>query len=359
MSGRKGFGQEQMKQENSEEPKPQDVQRELDRTRSVHDGLTNSSVDHHQSLAIAASILALLIVIRLLLASQLFAHAKESFPLVVSAVTAAIICAAAVCVAFLIQIYTIEHLEDAASRYNLKRILWLVTGIVLLFSTLSLIFQHWYAAAVSLGLGSLILGLALQSPLASFFAWIYILIRHPYGIGDRIKIGDSSGDVIEVGYLDTRLWEFGGDYLSSDHPSGRIIQFPNSSVFNTAVYNYSWPLFPYVWNEIKFQIAYQSDFEFVASTMQKVVQREIGEDMKMGVDKFRHLLAQTPVDELEVREHPSAFFRINDNTWVEAIVRYLVHPKQAGRIKTKLIKQLLVELRAHPDKVLFPKGDSR
>jgi small-conductance mechanosensitive channel len=51
----------------------------------------------------------------------------------------------------------------------------------------------------------LILGLALQSPLKSFFAWLYILIRHPYKIGDRIKIGDSTGDVIEVGYLDTRL----------------------------------------------------------------------------------------------------------------------------------------------------------
>jgi hypothetical protein len=122
-----------------------------------------------------------------------------------------------------------------------------------------------------------------------------------------------------------------------------------------AVYNYSWPLFPYVWNEIKFHVAYQSDLEFVAATMRKIVEDQIGHEMKSGVEKFRELLAQTPVDELEVREHPSVFFQINDNTWVEAIVRYLVHPKQAGRVKNALVKQLLAELTSQPDKVLFPK----
>ncbi|HET9913733.1 MAG TPA: hypothetical protein VFQ13_17705, partial [Anaerolineales bacterium] len=47
--------------------------------------------------------------------------------------------------------------------------------------------------------------------------------------------------------LDTTLWEFGGPYLSTQHPSGRIIKFPNSLVLNETVYNYSWPLFPYIW----------------------------------------------------------------------------------------------------------------
>ena len=60
---------------------------------------------------------------------------------------------------------------------------------------------------------------------------------------------------------------------------------------------------------------------------------------------YRDLLSQTAVDHLEVREHPAAFFRVSDNTWVEAIVRYLVDPKQAGRVKSKLIPKLLEALR--------------
>ena len=52
-------------------------------------------------------------------------------------------------------------------------------------------------------------------------------------------------------------------------------------------------------------------------------------------------------------------FRVSDNTWLEAIVRYLVHPKEAGRVKTRLIEKLLRELGTQPDKVLFPKSNMR
>ena len=115
----------------------------------------------------------------------------------------------------------------------------------------------------------------------------------PYRVGDRIKIGEASGDVIDVGYLDTTLWEFGGQYLSTDHPSGRIIKFPNSNVLSSSVYNYSWALFPYIWNEVKFQIAYQSDLQFVAEVMQKAAEEEVGKEMMERVRTFRELLAQS------------------------------------------------------------------
>src|SRR5918911_5169968 len=192
-----------------------------------------------------------------------------------------------------INVYAFGRLDDAASRYNLRRILNLVVWLILVFLVNSILFANWYTAVVSLGLISLILGFALQTPITSFIGWIYILVRSPYRVGDRIKIGDATGDVIDVSYLDTTLWEFGGPYLSTDHPSGRIIKFPNSDVLSNGVFNYSWPLFPYIWNEIKFQIAYESDLEFVARTMQEIAEEEIGETMMRRVKTFRDLLAQT------------------------------------------------------------------
>jgi small-conductance mechanosensitive channel len=78
---------------------------------------------------------------------------------------------------------------------------------------------------------SLILGFALQTPITGL-------------------IGNAKGDVIDVSYLDTILWDFGGPY--------------------------SWPLFPYIWNEIKFQVAYDSDLDFITRTMQEVVEEELG-----------------------------------------------------------------------------------
>jgi small-conductance mechanosensitive channel len=267
--------------------------------------------------------------------------------------------ALALWVAKVIDLYVLGRLDDAATRYNLRRILKLLVGLVLILIVISIIFANWYTTVVSLGIISLILGFALQTPITSFIGWIYILVRAPYRVGDRIKIGEATGDVIDVSYLDTTLWEFGGQYLSTDHPSGRIIKFPNSSVLGTAVYNYSWPLFPYIWNEIGFQVAYQSDLEFVAKVMQETAEEELGQAMIERVRTFRELLSHTPVDQLEVREHPAVFFRISQSTWVEATVRYLVEPKRAGRVKTILIKKMLERLNAEPERVLFPKSNLR
>jgi len=259
----------------------------------------------------------------------------------------------------LVDVYLIGRVRNAVYQYNLKRVSRLVAWLVIAFFVLTIFFQNWYTAVVSFGLLSLILGFALQTPITSFIGWVYILVREPYRVGDRIKIGQATGDVIDVNYLDTTLWEFGGDYLSTEHPSGRIIKFPNSTVLSSPVYNYTWPLFPYIWNEIKFHIAYNADLEFVAATMKEVAEQEVGEDMMKQVAVFREILAHTPVNQLEVQERPVVLFRVSDNTWLEAIVRYLVHPKEAGRVKSRLIVELLAKLNAEPDRVLFPKDNTR
>lgn len=263
-------------------------------------------------------------------------------------------------IAKLVDVYGIGQLSSPVSRYNLRRVAKLVLGLVFILIVVTSLFSNWYTTLVSIGLLSLILGLAVQTPVTSFLGWIYILARSPYRVGDRIKIGEATGDVIDVSYLDTTLWEFGGgDLLSTDHPTGRIIRFPNSKILDSTIYNYTWPLFPYIWNEIKFSVAYESDLEFVAETMQRVAAQEVGEHMMKQVRVFREILAQTPVDQLEVREYPAVLFRPNANTWIDAIVRYLVHPKEAGRTKTRLIKKLLAELNAAPERVLFPKSNAR
>src|SRR5438067_5272970 len=255
-----------------------------------------------------------------------------------------------------VRVYAIGRIEDSATRFTLRRILLLVAGLLIAVIVVSVVFVNWYPAVAALGVGSLIVGLAVQTPMKSFIAWIYILVRRPFRVGDRIQIGDATGDVIDVGYLDTTLWEFGGKYISGDHPSGRVIRFPNEKVLDEIVWNYSWPLFPYIWNEIKFQIAYQSDLQFVAQTMQKIVADEIGKEMMERVEVYRQVLARTPVDELQVREHPRVIFRVDKVTWVDAIVRSFVPPRKAGPAKTRLIPKLLAAANTAPATAMLPKA---
>ena len=294
-----------------------------------------------------------------LVGSKLIPLPQSILGVVVRILRGAVLIVIVLTVARAISVYALARIEDPAIRFTLQRVMHLVAALAIAVIVVSVIFVNWYAALAAFGIGSIIIGLAVQTPMKSFIAWIYILARQPFRVGDRIQIGDATGDVIDVGYLDTTLWEFGGKYISGDHPSGRLIKFPNEKVLDEIIYNYSWPLFPYIWNEIKFYVAFNADLEFIASTMQKITEEELGAEMIERVQTFRDLLARTPVDELEVRERPRVIFRVSENTWLEAIVRYLVPPREAGRVKTRLIKKLLAALNTAPDKVMFPAGANR
>lgn len=58
-------------------------------------------------------------------------------------------------------------------------------------------------------------------------------------------------------------------------------------------------------------------------------------------------------------EYPFVSYRINTNTWVEISVTYLVPPKRAATTRSAIIRNILDALNKEPDRVLFPKGNSR
>jgi small-conductance mechanosensitive channel len=258
-----------------------------------------------------------------------------------------------------IELIVLRKSHTRAIRYNFIRLIRLLSVFIAIGIVITFVFVNWYTAAVSLGLFSLVLGFALQTPISSLIGWFYIIIRMPYKVGDRIQIADFTGDVVEISYLDTTLWEFGGTYLSNDLPSGRLIRFPNTLVLQSQVYNYSWVKFPYIWNEIAFQIAYDSDFAWVESTIKEVAIKELGPDVAENIKTFKELVEQTPVDELEIKEYPYVSFRVNANTWVEVVVTYLIEPKKASAIRSRLIKSIVVALLKEPGKTLFPNSNSR
>src|SRR5690606_41045641 len=86
-------------------------------------------------------------------------------------------------------------------RHNLQSIARLITSVLILIVIIAFLFQNLYAIAVSFGLISLVLGFALQSPITSFIAWLYIVFRRPYKFGVRIILNCFSGDVFDLNYL--------------------------------------------------------------------------------------------------------------------------------------------------------------
>lgn len=233
----------------------------------------------------------------------------------------------------------------SGDRYNLLRIVRFLAIVFSLIVVASFLFQNLYAAAVSFGLISLVLGFALQAPIASFIAWIYLIFRRSYLVGDRIQIKGFRGDVIEINYLDTTILECSGDYLGNDRSSGRIVHFPNSLILREEIINYSGPDIPFIWNETALQIAFSSDIHFVEESLLTAANN----DFKEKYPDFK------VVDHLQ----SAVYFRNNTFAWMEAVISYPVEPNDTTGRRNRILKNVLPVLNSSPDKVKFPEGNSR
>lgn len=239
-----------------------------------------------------------------------------------------------------------RHSQSRGYSYNLVRITRLVTGIFVFLVLLSVLFENWATTAVTFGLISVILGFALQSPITSFIAWLYIVFRTPYRVGDRIELNGFKGDVTEINYLDTTLLEFSGSYLSNDRMSGRIIRFPNSIILRSEVFNYSGFYDPFIWNETAIQISYTSDIQFVEESLLTAAR----EDYQEQYAQFAPLNNELA---------PAVYFRVNVYAWLEAVVSYPVLPVETTPRRTRILKRALFLLNKHPEKSLLPDGTAR
>lgn len=232
-------------------------------------------------------------------------------------------------------------------RYNLLRIVRFLAIVFSLIVVASFLFQNLYAAAVSFGLISLVLGFALQAPISSFIAWIYLVFRRPYLVGDRIQIKGFRGDVVEISYLDTSILECSGDYLGNDRLSGRTVRFPNSLILREEVINYSGPTMPFIWNETEIQVAFTSDLNFIEKCLLTAANKDFEESYPhFAARKFNHLEA-------------AVYFRNNKYAWIEAVISYPVEPKDTTGRRNRILKNALPLLNESPDKVKFPEGTLR
>jgi small-conductance mechanosensitive channel len=244
-----------------------------------------------------------------------------------------------------------------ARRHRAQSVLRLAFLVVAAIAVLGVATDRWVPALVSLGVAGVAVSLALQQPLLSLLGWVYVMTKQPYEVGDRVRIDESKGDVIDVDYLVTTLWEVNGELVSTNQPSGRHITVPNSVVLTSHVVNFSREEFPYVWNELPVQVAYETDLEFARDLLRETTEEYLGDTMEREVERFRRQLAETPV-ELEVQDRPSVNVS-QAESWVELRVRYLVSPKRAQRVRNDLYERVLQRFNEHPDRVRFPVSRNR
>ena len=161
-----------------------------------------------------------------------------------------------------------KKFEDVRVRYR-----WRKTSayIAFLFSILILgriWFEGFQSIATFLGLVSAGVAIALKDLLVNLAGWIFILWRRPFEVGDRIQIGNQSGDVIDIRIFQFTLMEI-GNWVDADQSTGRVIHIPNGKVFTEPQANYH-KGFQYIWNEVPVLVTFESNWRKAKEILQRI-----------------------------------------------------------------------------------------
>lgn len=152
--------------------------------------------------------------------------------------------------------------------------LFMLTGIVFVIVSMS---ASLAAMGLTVAFVSMILGWSLQRPVTGVAAWLMVMIKKPFVIGDRIIIQGVRGDVLDISPTHILLGEVGGT-IGGEEPSNRGILIPNAVLFDQMVTNYAVSQeSKYILDEVPVRVSYDSDYQLAIQTLIDCARKVTGE----------------------------------------------------------------------------------
>ena len=193
----------------------------------------------------------------------------------------------------------------------------------LIFFAFSSYSGSWAGLGISAGLLSAALGWALQRPITGIAAWIMVITKRPFQIGDRILIGDTKGDVVDITLTHVHLSEIGGT-IASEELSGRVILIPNSILFEQKIINYTLKE-EFILDEVISLITYESSLEKAKDICYKAALKFLDSKLK------------------EKKEMP--FVRVfQQDSGIHVKVRYKVRASERIEMLSKVHNEIINEI---------------
>ncbi|MFO7918608.1 MAG: mechanosensitive ion channel [Anaerolineae bacterium] len=228
------------------------------------------------------------------------------------------------------------RIRDSTDSHTLRMLtrntLFVLSGLLVL--------AIWLGAgsnfAVSMGVFGAGIAFASQEVIGSFAGYLNIVIGGVFHIGERIRIGDVVGDVVDISMLRTTVMEIEG-WVRADQYTGRMVTVANRMIFSESVFNYT-QHWPYLWDEITFPITYDSDWRLAGQILLEHGQEHTNDLQKQAQTTFEELRRRYPLQEAAVE--PSLYVVMTDN-WIEMTLRYVVDPHERRVVASNLHHDIL------------------
>jgi small-conductance mechanosensitive channel len=244
----------------------------------------------------------------------------------------------------LIYANVVDRIKNHERRYQWQKALgYIFTTLGVVIVSLVWIEGVQYAATY-LGLVSAGLAIALKDPITNIVAWVFILWRKPFEVGDRIEIGQYAGDVVDQRVFQFSMMEI-GNWVDSDQSTGRILHMPNGMIFTSGVANYTHGP-DYIWNEIPVLITFESDWEKAKGLLQEIADAH---DVSQNQSAAKEFEAATRKFLLKYNKlTPIVYTNVLDSG-VLLTIRYLTKPRQRRGTTESIWEATLRAFAQHPD----------
>jgi small-conductance mechanosensitive channel len=255
--------------------------------------------------------------------------------------------------AFVWRSLTFRYVQDLRRRRQLlqlrKLTIALVVGLVLIFDFAN----QLGTLATVMGLAAAGVALALQNVILSFAGYFFVTGRYGIRVGDRIQIAGISGDVIDIGLFKLALMELVGDG-NSRQPTGRVVVFPNSIVFQTnGNFFKQAPGTNFVWNEFRLTLSPECDYRLAEKRLLEVVE-DVYARYRDTVQRQYHELERDLSMKFE-SPRPQSRLRLGPNG-IELTIRYPADTRYAVQVADEISRRALDAIAKDPALALAMPG---
>ncbi len=232
-----------------------------------------------------------------------------------------------------------RHFGRVDERYRVRKFV-VFSGYIAILLFVSILFEDRLGRlSFALGVAGAGVAVALQDVLSSIAGAFSIGFSKLYTVGDRVQIGDTRGDVIDISLLRTTLMEV-GSWVGRDLYSGRIVRIPNNAVLKGSVFNYSQG-FPFIWDQIKVVLTITSDPALARAMLLRVAKEVIGEYLVEAQNSWNAVSEDYRTENPPIE--PVVALAVNAAA-LEFTVNYVVNYTQRSTMLDRLFTKIVDEV---------------
>ena len=181
--------------------------------------------------------------------------------------------------------------------------------------------------------------IALREFIYNLFSGIYIRVRKPFSVEDRIEIDETRGDVININMLNFEILEVSEKDHYNGQSTGIIVTIPNSMIFTKPLKNFN-KIFKYIWNEMTIKIPLEENVSEAKRVIYKIVNNneivnKIPTKMQKQIDNL------SPNYRIYYNKYEPIIYTKVDGEVIELTVRYLIHTKKVRYVESTIWEQIL------------------